>query len=102
MKKKLMLFIALFVFTTLSAPAADIINPVTSFINKWCTFNNDVDTKIALLQKKNAEQQRKYEAKKTAREQKILEQQKKRQEVYEANQKRLQEKREQLNKLLEE
>lgn len=100
MKKFLTMLTALFVFAAVPVYAAN--NPITSFFERFYTFNSDVNTKVALLQKRNAEQQKKYEAKKAEQEKKILEQQRKRQEVYAANQKRLEQKREQLRKLLEE
>ena len=98
--KKNILTVCLIVSLGVPAFAGD--NAFNSFFESWWSFNKSVDTKIALLQKKNEKQQQKFEAKKKEREQKILEQQKKRQEVYDANQKRLEEKREQLKKLLEE
>ena len=64
--------------------------------------SNDIDAKILEQEKKALEQQKKYEAEKAARDAKILEQQKARQEAYNAAQKRLEEKREQLRLLLEE
>lgn len=64
--------------------------------------SNDIDAKILEQQKKALEQQKKYEAEKAARDAKILEKQKARQEAYNATQKRLEEKREQLRILLEE
>ena len=64
--------------------------------------SNDIDAKIKEQEQKAQEQQKKYEAEKAARDAKILEQQKARQEAYNAAQKRLEEKREQLRILLEE
>ena len=73
MKKFLTMLTALFVFAAVPVYAAN--NPITSFFERFYTFNSDVNTKVALLQKRNAEQQKKYEAKKAEQEKKILEQQ---------------------------
>ena len=86
----------------LAAPAFAADNPITSFFDKLWKFNDDVMAKVDDIQAKNEAQQRKYEAKKAEREQKILEEQRKRQGIYQANQKRLEEKKEQLRILLEE
>lgn len=84
------------------AAAEETKNPISSFFSKLWKFNDDVNAKIDEIQAKNESQQREFEAKKAERERKILEEQKQRQEIYEAHQKRLEEKKEQLRILLEE
>lgn len=73
-----------------------------AFGQKVDKTSDEIDAKILEQEKKALEQQKKYEAEKAIRDAKILEQQKARQEAYNATQKRLQEKREQLRILLEE
>ena len=100
MKKILIVLTAIIMLSYLPCSAAE--NPVSSFFARLWKVNNDIDAKIDAQQKKMDEQQRKYEEKLRARDEKILKQQQERQEIYEAHQKRLEEKRELLRQLLEE
>lgn len=72
---------------------------LTNMMNKSA---DDIDTKIDNQQKKNLERQKKYEAEKAARDLKIKQKEQERQAVYNQTQKRLEAKKEQLRKLLEE
>lgn len=87
---------------TVSGFFAKYTQKMREFGQKVDKTSNDIDAKIQQQEQKALEQQKKYEAEKAAREAKILEQQKARQEAYNAAQKRLEKKREQLRILLEE
>lgn len=113
--KKILLALMVTTLAT-SVYAADEVKTTTtpsSFLSKYTQkmrevgqkldkTSNDIDAKILEHQQKVQEQQKKYEEEKAARDAKILEQQKAREEAYNAAQKRLEEKREQLRLLLEE
>lgn len=108
MKKVLLLLVlilfsgAAFAADTETSPASKYTQGLRNISQKLNKASDDIDAQIAAQQKKAEEQQQKYEAEKAARDAKILEQQKQRKEAYEAAQKRLEEKREQLRILLEE
>ena len=87
---------------TVSGFFAKYTQKMREFGQKVDKASNDIDAKILEQEQKALEQQKKYEAEKAARDAKILEQQKARQEAYNAAQKRLEQKREQLRILLEE
>lgn len=115
MKKILLALMVLSIATAVYAAETNTTTTTTpsSFLSKYTQkmrevgqkldqTSNDIDAKILEQQQKAQEQQKKYEEEKAARDAKILEQQKARQEAYDAAQKRLEEKREQLRLLLEE
>ncbi len=112
MKKILLAFVVMSIASAVYASDTESTQSPFSFLSKYTQkmrefgqkidkTSNDIDAKILEQQQKAQEQQKKYEAEKAARDAKILEKQKARQEAYNATQKRLEQKREQLRILLE-
>lgn len=114
MKKILLALMVLFMAGSVyAADNTNVTNTPTGFLSKYTQkirevgqklnkTSDDIDAKILEQQQKAIEQQKKYEKEKAERDAKILEKQKARQEAYNATQKRLEQKREQLRLLLEE
>ena len=113
MKKILLALMVMSIASAVYASDAETTQSSFNFLSKYTQkmrefgqkvdkTSNDIDAKILEQQQKAQEQQKKYEAEKAARDAKILEKQKARQEAYNATQKRLEQKREQLRLLLEE